>query len=202
MVIFPLCNPLGYIKNRRYPHVKAYLKDKVSQSVTDSEHYLLGSRDKPRKKLASCSEARMITKTVIALAKLYPPKISIDLHEDEIIKKNYVYSQGELGAKDPIALRIIEILKSNNLPIAHESFTTFKERIKNGIISNVKDGSIDELLSSKQIFYHGKVIPGPFAKSVIVVETSSASLPIEKRKKVHKDIISSLHDFVNLVKKE
>lgn len=73
--------------------------------------------------------------------------------------------------------------------------TRVGEPIVNGIVSNVFDGSIDELLASRLIFKNGKVVPGPSsnlptnASSVIVVETPTVGVSLQDRVFAHSQII-------------
>ncbi len=86
----------------------------------------------------------------------------------------------------------------NNFPIHLTGKTRFDEDIKGGIISGVQDGSVDELLSSKKIISDGNLIEGPYAKSVIVIETSSMNTPLSEMVKVYSKIIGIIEELWNL----
>lgn len=195
LVILPLCNPKGYFLNWRYANQAKYSKHTIGKSVGDSEHFLsklIANAHGPRAKQPSCRQSRALTSHILALIKKYPPVLCIDLHEDNQLKKGYIYSQGPKGAKDKIAQAIVEIFVSANYPLFQSGKTRFDQQIINGIISSIADGSIDELLAARKIFYQTKFTSGPAAKSVIVIETSAYKHPISKRIKAHKLIIDNL----------
>lgn len=194
IIIFPLCNPKGYFLNKRYPE--------KGKSVGSSEHFLLNKKSKARLSRPENLLAFLITKKVVQLSKDYPPIFSLDFHEDRSYTYPYIYSHGILGANDPIAKKIVSIIKSNKLGIQMSGNTSFKERIKRGIISNIKDGSIDELLSAKEIIVNNKIAPGPNAKSVVVVETQSLGVPLKKRVLAHSSIIKAIPEFLRLSRQD
>jgi len=68
-----------------------------------------------------------------------------------------------------------------------EGKTRFGEEIKNGVIGPVADGSIDELLTA-----HG-------AQTVIVVETPTIGVPLEKRVAAHGRIIQAYEELSSLL---
>ncbi|MBN2015781.1 hypothetical protein JW766_03020 [Candidatus Dojkabacteria bacterium] len=196
VVLLPLCNPLGYYRSWRYLNMKKYSESVEGLSVGDSEHLLLNGNNQARKKEASNKEAESLADYIVKLAKRYPPKLSIDLHEDDMIPKGYVYSQGKLGANDKIAQNVVKVLIQNGVKILTQGKTRFGERIINGVVSNVQDGSIDELLASDKIYFKGDVIQGPSAKTAIVVETPAQELPLRARVNAHLSIIRSIEEFV------
>ncbi len=202
IVLLPMCNPLGYLKNWRYPYAKNYTIGDV-KSVGDSEHYLLDIKDstKSRLKKASCKEAKLLTNFVLQNTKDYPPILVLDLHEDKCIYDSYIYSQGFLGHQDPIARDIIKLLKKRKFKIKNSGFTRFKQKIINGIVTNVQDGSIDELLASNRIIINKKIIKGPGANSVVVVETNVTDTSLKKRVSAHTYVIENILYFYNLAKK-
>ena len=196
IVLLPLCNPIGYIKNWRYP----YSKIKNNKSVGDSEHLLLNLKTlKPRRKKATCKEADKITKFILEIFRKYPPILVLDFHEDKSKTPTYIYSHGSLDNWDPIAIKIVKMLKKRGFKIRDSGKTIFGQKIINGIVSNVKDGSIDELFASKKIFYK-KIIRGPSAKSIIVIETNVGKTPLSKRIKMHSEIIKRIKEFFNMAK--
>lgn len=196
VVLFPLLNPAGYVQGWRYPN--EYRDWKKGLSVSDSEHILLdpNNHSTPRSVKPSSDAAEVLTGLVLSLIQEYPVLLSIDHHEDEALQQSYVYSQGRLGSHDPVALKIIDILKDSGIPIQMEGVTRFGEKVTNGVIGEVPDGSVDELLSSKKIFLNGQVTDGPYSLTVIVVETPTIEVPLEKRVQAHGNIISAYEELL------
>jgi len=203
MVLLPICNPLGYIKNWRYPYSEKIYRNKISKSVGDSEHLLIDIKDTriPRIKKPILKESELISKYVLKQIKKHPPKLVIDLHEDKSFSDSYIYSQGFLKHKDPVAKEIVKILIKRKFNIKKTGQTQFNQKIINGIVTNVKDGSIDELLSSYRIIINNKIKKGPRAKSVIVVETNVRNQTLYKRINAHSEIILNLERFFKMIKK-
>jgi len=204
-VLFPLCNPKGYILDWRYPNMRGQ-QGNQGHSVGDCEHLLPDEQDPTRPRRSGgpiCPEAEALTSQVIELFAAYPPVLSIDLHEDEEEHSGpltaYVYSQGELGAEDPIAREIVGLLRENGFPIPKEGKTRFGESIIDGVVPPAKDGSIDELLSCSALIREGRMLKGPQAKSVLVVETPIARVPLEKRVAAHAAILRSLPRFWSML---
>ena len=202
IILLPLCNPKGYRKDWRYPGKKNAASSKevydTSESVGSSEHYLPSLKNplKPRMKKPASKEAEAITAHILKLSKEYPPLLVIDFHEDKSNTNSYIYSQGKLWANDPVAKEIVKILQKNKIPIQLNGKTRFKEEIINGIVSNIHDSSIDELLASENIILNNKLARGPSAKSVIVTETQrSTRIKLKKRIKADSEIILSLEKF-------
>lgn len=202
IVTIPFNNPRGYRINWRYPNEPRDLEK--GKSVGDSEHYLLDPKRPhlPRRSEPICPEAQALTAKVLELARTHPPKLSINLHEDESLSGPYIYSQGELGAEDPVAQMIVQILIKSGINLQMSGSTRRGEPIENGIVaSEIHDGSLDELLATEKIFLNGKVVEKIPATSVIVVETptklipSDEPTPLEKRVAAHREIILSLEEF-------
>jgi len=182
MVFLPLCNPKGYRQNWRYLDKR---RGKIGKSVGDAEHLLLDAANKPRGKLPNSPQADALTKEALNLSKTHPPLITINFHEDELVKgEHYIYSQGKDGFADPIVEEIVRVFQENGLRF-----------MKNGIIHGIHDSSIDELFSAEKIFLNGKIIKKPAAKSVIVIETPVKDAPIEERIKTNELVIKSLKNF-------
>lgn len=201
IVLIPLCNPAGYRRDWRYPNSKRKPRNGIISSVGDSEHYLLNERtEKARARKVSNKEAEKITAYVIKHSKKYNPLVVLDLHEDESAKKLYIYSQGKLRNYDPIARKIVSILKDNGFRFYDKGKTAFGEKIIKGVVSNIKDGSIDELLSSEKIIVNGKIKKGPDAKSVVVIETKTLDVPLKIRVKAHSHILKSSKSIYALAK--
>ncbi len=183
VVLLPLLNPQGYARNWRYLNVATYSKDVDGQSVGDSSHVLPTPEDpaRPRATGASSPEAGAIAAWILARQADYPARISIDLHEDNLIHEGYVYSQGADGARDPLASAAVGVLREHGVPIKMSGNTRFDEPIAEGIIGPVTDSSVDELMSAQDVVVDGRARPGPAAKTVLVLETPAAALPLERR---------------------
>ncbi|TAL31106.1 MAG: hypothetical protein EPN97_11545 [Alphaproteobacteria bacterium] len=197
VVLLPLCNPLGYVSSWRYLDRPDWQEDAPCASVGDSEHVLpdLLTPAKPRTPAASSPEAAALVAHVLRLAGTYPPAISIDFHEDNLLDEGYVYSQGRHGAHDEIAQRAVEALRSSGIPIRMTGKTRFGENISGGVVGPQNDGSIDELLSMENIIVGGKTVPGPQAESVLVIETPTSAMPLEVRQRGHLAVLSCLRDI-------
>ncbi len=199
VVLLPLNNPQGYARNWRYLNMPVYSAEVEGQSVGDSS-YLLIDPEHPvsndlghaRAAAASSPEAQAITQYVIAQSASYPPAYSIDLHEDNLISEGYVYSQGVLGAEDPLAKTAVLVLQENHIPLKASGETRFGELVSNGIIGPVVDGSIDELLSAPQIVVDGKIQPGPGAHTVLVFETPAGHIDLKTRIAAHAALLHEL----------
>jgi hypothetical protein len=194
VVLLPLNNPHGYANNWRYLNMATYSETIEGQSVGDSSH-LLVDPDKPtaaRASAASSPEAAAITAYVLQLAADYPPAVSIDLHEDNLISEGYVYSQGALGATDPLALAAVRVLEDNGIPLKMSGETRFGEPISGGIIGPVVDGSIDELMSAGSIIVDGQPRPGPEAGTVLVFETPADRVGLQTRIDAHAALLKKL----------
>lgn len=189
IVIFPLLNPEGYYKNSRYPGAEAGEKATPEGSVGDSEHLLPDASGKPRKARPSSARCDAVTRKVLELAKDYPPLLALDFHEDDEQEKGYLYSQGKMGGNDLTALLIIGAFKEMGFPLQLSGKISDEEIIRDGIISDVKDGSIDELLASTEIVEEGTKHTGPSARSAIVIETGSKNVPLSLRVKIHSHIM-------------
>ncbi|MDO8467459.1 MAG: hypothetical protein Q7S56_00720 [Nanoarchaeota archaeon] len=216
VVLIPLANPTGYFRNWRYlSHPHSWI---IGKSIGDSGHLLL-TDNKPRRKKPRSFEADIFATYVFDLTREYPPLFVLDFHEDNIKTigqdtyykyykgdpaRTYIYSQGKFGSKDLIAREIIEIMRAYGHPLSMTGYaeTRFKEKIVNGIVAGVKDSSIDELLAANRIFLDGKIVRGPSASSVIVIETLTNDFPLKHRVKIHEDILHSIKRFIQLSKKQ
>ena len=119
IVILPFCNPVGYTLNWRYPDLRRYKKGFPDRSVGSSEHYLPSQKNPKvaRSKKPLCEEAADITDYVLKQIKDYPPVLVLDFHEDESSTSLYIYSQGKLGAQDPVAKEVVTILKTKGFKL-------------------------------------------------------------------------------------
>ncbi len=202
VILLPLCNPSGYWRDWRYPRRKKIQKYGDIESVGASDHLLIDPENpkKPRSNKPCCLEAAKISRFIIKNSKKYSPLVVIDFHEDNSTRKLYIYSQGKLGANDPIAREIVALLRKRGFRFYNKGHTSFNQKINEGIVSNIKDGSIDELLASDKIILNKKKIKGPNARSVIVIETNTVGIPLKKRVKAHSNIIKNLKKFYKIGK--
>ena len=194
VVLLPLLNPHGYARNWRYLNVAEYSETVDGQSVGDSSHLLPSAEDpsQPRSPSASSPEADAITAWILRRQADYPAVVSLDLHEDDMIDEGYVYSQGVEGAKDELAIAAVGLLRDSGVPIKMDGATRFDEPIAGGIIGPVTDSSIDELMSARQIVAGGELRAGPGARTVLVLETPAAALPLAQRVAAHAALLRLL----------
>lgn len=194
VVLLPLNNPHGYASNWRYLNTAVYSEAVEGQSVGDSSHLLIDPErpGEPRAPSASSAEAGALTAYIARMMHTYPPEYSIDLHEDNLIDEGYVYSQGVLGAADPLAAAAVDTLVSVGIPLKMDGETRFGEPIDRGIIGPVQDSSIDELMSARSIVVNGEIVPGPSAHTVLVFETPAAGLPLATRVEAHAALLQRI----------
>ena len=193
-MLLPLLNPHGYARNWRYLNVAVYSESVDGLSVGDSSHLLPSAEDpaRARASAASSPEAGAITGWILRQQADYPVAISLDLHEDNLIDAGYVYSQGEAGAADELALAAVAVLRESGVPIKMDGVTRFDEPIARGIIGPVTDSSIDELMSAREIVADGGRRAGPGARTVLVLETPAAALPLAQRVAAHAALLGRL----------
>lgn len=208
VVVIPLCNPKAYRSNWRYPNTPERDWRKGGYSVGDAEYLLpeLEAGSKPRAAAAPGPETQALTQFVLRLAESYPPRLVLDLHEDELSTDGgYIYSQGSRAEGNPVGAEIIRQLQASGIPIRQSGHTRFGEPVVAGVISHddqgqpIRDGSIDELLASKVIFRDGTKIPGPSARTVIVVETPAfAGSKFDLRVAAHGAVIERVRELWRL----
>ena len=197
VVLLPLCNPAGYFRNWRYPaHPSAW---SASGSVGDTEHLLPRSprSRRPRRCQPSCDDSDRFSAWALKMARAFPPRLVIDLHEDDTIGFPYIYSQGRAGDRDPIAIEVRRILsapRKHSQPVPRLTRTTLGEEVKHGIVCGVQDSSIDELLAAKSMIRHGRRRCGPQAPHVIVIESpmGRSGLSVAERAAIHEKVITAL----------
>lgn len=194
VVLLPLNNPQGYVYNWRYLNMPVYSATVEGHSVGDSSHLLIDPEhpQQARAAAASSPEAEAITRYLLTLAAQYPPTVSIDLHEDNLISAGYVYSQGRLGAADPLALTAVRVLEEHGIALKMSGQTRFGEIISGGIIGPVIDSSIDELISATTIIVEGRVQTGPAAATVLVFETPAEAVLLQRRIAAHVALLQAL----------
>jgi hypothetical protein len=181
VVVIPLCNPKAYRQNWRYPNTAERDWHKGGYSVGDAEYLLpdLTTGRSPRAPAPPGPETKALTQYVLRLAADYPPKLVLDLHEDELsMEGGYIYAQGSHADDDnPVGAQVVSLLLASGIPLRKSGNTRFGEPIVNGVISRddkgkpIRDGSIDELMAAAEIFVDGRKVRGPAAQIVIVVET-------------------------------
>ena len=180
VVVIPLCNPKAYRQNWRYPNTAERDWRKGGYSVGDAEYLVpdLTTGQSPRAPAPPGPETTALTQFVLRLAADYPPRLVLDLHEDELsMEGGYIYAQGSHAEDNPVGAQIVSLLLANGIPLRKSGNTRFGEPIVNGVISRddkgqpIRDGSIDELMAATEIFVAGKKVRGPAAQTVIVVET-------------------------------
>ena len=208
VVLIPLGNPKAYRNNWRYPNTAERDWRKGGYSVGDAEHLLPSLEDgtRPRSPGPPGPETRAMTEYVLSLAKSHPPRLVLDLHEDELSTTGgYIYSQGSRADDNPVGARVIDLLLASGIPIRQSGQTRFGEPIVKGVISRddhgqpIRDGSIDELLSATQIVVNGVKVPGPAAPTVIVVETPAfAGSRFEQRVAAHVAVLQHLEQLWRL----
>lgn len=198
VVLLPLCNPQGYARNWRYLNVPVYSESIDGNSVGDSSHLLPepGHTGKARAEAASSPEAEALGRYILQTVTTYPPVYSIDLHEDNLIEKGYVFSQGKSGTSDPLALAARQVLQDAGIPLEMNGRTRFDEEIVDGIIGPVTDSSVDELMSSADIIIDGQAGPGPGARTVLVFETPAKNTSLDKRIEAHQGLLQKLSSMI------
>ncbi|PWB69844.1 MAG: hypothetical protein C3F15_14465 [Holophagae bacterium] len=194
VVLLPLLNPHGYARNWRYLDLPTFSDTADGHSVGDSSHLLPDPAEpgRPRAGAASSPEADAVTRYVVRTSAAYPPLISIDLHEDDLVTAGYVYSQGELGTSDPLAQAAVAVLREHGIAIQLDGQTRFGETIVGGIIGPVTDSSIDELIGATSILVDGRAQAGPSAHTVLVFETPAKELPLDRRVAAHLTLLRRL----------
>jgi hypothetical protein len=203
VVVIPLANPRAYRHNWRYPNTpERDWRAGGGYSVGDSEYLLpdLDAGTRPRAAQASGPETLALTQFVLRAARTHPPRLVIDLHEDELSREGgYIYSQGARADANPVGAEIVRLLQDAGIPLRTSGQTRFGEPIVGGVISRddrggpIRDGSIDELLAAREIFVDGQRQPGPAAETVIVVETPAfAGSHFERRVDAHGAVVRSL----------
>jgi hypothetical protein len=194
VVLLPMNNPHGYVDNWRYLNTATYSSAVEGQSVGDSSH-LLADPDHPGRAHAtapSSPEAAAITGYILDLTARYPPVVSIDLHEDNLIDEGYVYSQGALGVADPLAAIALRVLRQAGIPLKTGGETRFGEEIEDGLIGPVTDSSIDELMSAGAVIVDGATKAGPNARTVLVFETPARGIDLARRIEAHRTLLENL----------
>ena len=202
VVIVPLCNPRAYRHNWRYPNTAERDWKKGGYSVGDAE-YLLPDLEKGRAARAERApgpETYALTQFVLRVADRYPPRLVLDLHEDELSTEGgYIYSQGRHADANPVGAEIVRLLQSSGIPLRRSGVTRFGEPIADGVISRddqgkpIRDGSIDELLASTDVFVAGRRVRGPSADTVIVVETPAfAGARLDQRVNAHAAVVREI----------
>lgn len=204
VVLYPLCNPAGYVKNWQYPDRKqCTCEPSQFQSIGASEYHLpqvnkYGMPLKRRCKEKPSKEAILFTSHVLSMTKKNPPKFTISFHDDDRTIAGYAYSHGILKKEDPAAINIVRILVK--LGLSYFKMDLNSQFIgKEWVITRPCDYSVESLLASDKILVrnrHRKLVfaKGPSCKSVVVCETPSAKYGIEHRINAILSVLSALED--------
>jgi hypothetical protein len=208
VVLIPMCNPKAYRSNWRYPNTAERDWRKGGYSVGDAEYLLpdLETGQGPRAAAPPGPETLALTQYVLRTARDYPPRLVIDLHEDELSTEGgYLYSQGERAEDGRVAAEVIRQLRSAGMPLRLTGRTRFDEPIVDGVIRvddagrPIRDGSIDELLAAPEVIADGRLVPGLAAPHVIVVETPAfAGSRLEFRVAAQRAVLGGLGELWRL----
>jgi hypothetical protein len=201
VVVLPLCNPKAYRHNWRYPNTAERDSRKGGYSVGDAGYLLpdLDAGQGPREPEAPGPETEALTQHVLGLARLYPPRLVLDLHEDELSRDGgYIYSQGVQARSNPVGADVVRLLQQAGIPLRMSGKTRFGEPVVAGVVSRdekgqpIRDSSIDELLAATEVIVDGKKVRGPAARTVIVVETPAfEGSEFERRVAAHALVLES-----------
>lgn len=198
LVIIPLLNPAGYLRNWRYENQAQYNPLVVGQSVTDSDHVILNADKTSARQDVSGKTAMQNVAAILQYVKKYQFDFSLDLHEDQLLPRGgYIYSQGKERRDQTIARQIVADLVSAGMPVHPDAPTRFPgEFIKDGIVTSngndlVMDGSIDELLGLSEYFANGTVQHKHAVPHVFVTElpTSGELGKLSLRVAVYKKLL-------------
>ncbi len=208
IVVVPLCNPRAYRHNWRYANTAERDWRKGGYSVGDAEYLLpdLQTGTRPRAAKPPGPETLALTQYVLRLAQDYPPRLVLDLHEDELSREGgYIYSQGAQAEGNPVGAEIVRLLQATGIPLRTSGQTRFGETIVDGVISRddrggpIRDGSIDELLATPTVFVDGAPTRGPSARTVVVVETPAfEGSQLERRIAAHAGVIERVGELWRL----
>ncbi len=210
VVVLPMMNPGGYMRNRRY-------FDGIN-SVTDCSHLTLDPEhnfERPQSAKPAHPLCDIIARRVLQLIEEYPPEMVLDLHEDNhvphvdghpddhIAALPYLYVQGRHGAQDPVGREVVRILTNGGMPLRLEGETRFEgERIEGGMVSTPHDGSIENLLVADRIFLDGKIREKHAATTSVVVETPVHRVGLAKRVDAHLAVLQALPKLWEMVPRE
>jgi len=210
VVFIPLCSPSAYFRDYRYEDEER--NKKLGHSVGDAEFLLLplGPNIDPNKIGPRTPEsdnniylpaAKALVGKVLELSSQYPPFIWIDHHEDEALDAPYIYSQGLMEFKDPVAIEIVKILERSGLPVKKGGKTPFGEIISvDGVVGHTFDGSLEEMAATGEVIVDGKRREKERGFSVIVVETPTLHAPLRQRIDAHAKIIKKYYYFYKITK--
>lgn len=180
MVVMPLLNPVGMVRNWRYFNESR--DHKMGSSVGDMSHVMVnlqsGKRwaEEPANRYAAAL-ARMCTD----LAAIYPPRVVFDHHEDEMAIGSYVYPLGDRQSVD-VARKLVERM-SQFTKAADKLETRFGEKIEAGIVIAEASSSFDDL-----------VIQNLGAKGAWTIETPTG-LEIERRIQAHTAVMKRYEEI-------
>jgi len=196
LVVLPLCNARGYTMNWRYPNAPRLTGGGKAYSVGDMRHCLLDASMHPRREAPAGPEPAKLGRYICSLDRSYPCQISLDFHEDESLNNPYIYSQGKLGVRDPVARRVIETMLRQKFALTTKGTTSFGEPIVDGIVDCKNDGSVDELSAANRYRRNGSILSKHPAESVVVIETPALLETLDRRVRLHMDVIRQVADFI------
>lgn len=200
-LILPLCNPQGYLLNQRYLD-ETFLGEEVL-SVGDAEHMLLNDSRNSYRSEATNDESVNITEYLLNESTIRPPALVIDLHEDNHLVGGYIYSQGTNSSHRKNAQKILagmeKFVNIQRYGVTRFHTDDINEKIIEGVIDPVRDGSIDEFIAAKHLFYDGKIQKGIGAKTVYTIETASKDIALEKRVLAQQ---SALYTAINMMREK
>lgn len=215
IICWPLMNPEGYLEGIR--NVGG------GRSVTNSERWLpknrrLFSTPASQELVMDANEA--VVNTVIDLLNSSPPNMVLDCHEDifdrsfsthdpRAIIGSYVFASCVPNYRrnaQKISQEILNALRSTGLKIQTHGTTDIGETINNGVVWNVRDHSIDYLMTNGYYINNsGKLIHIPRAKAGFVVETvvpHGHDIPLVQRVEGHKQVLLALSRMIKYLDTE
>lgn len=207
VVVYPLLNPAGYAHDWRYFDARRG----KGTTAADPDHVLPVDTRGVRTHVNAPRSiyAHALINDMVSLSHSYPPRLVIDLHEDEDLgpedhpdKNPYIYVHGRKAHHSLVAREVCEILKREGAVLRHEGRTRFGEEIHDGVVHGGLDRSVDDFLTREEIILtdesgHRRRVPGPNAELAVVVETRIDAIPLENRIHCHASVIENLKALFN-----
>ena len=199
IVVIPMPNPIGYFMHQRYPNDDTGDDEKTGNGTAPNDcGYILplhtnGGAGR-RKPAYPCFEAKWLAETCLGAFKTHPPRALFDLHEDDEEQNGaYLYTQGALEQEDPWPAFILGLFGVYGLEIRKSGKTRWGEKVKNGIVSGIKDGTIDEVYSSEFLVGgDGELVEGPKCPTVIVLEQPTQLETLKTRIEVYEMFLTTM----------
>ncbi len=193
IILIPLCNPAGYVRDWRY--FDEYRNRDTGNSIGDSEHHILNPLNQrvPKKYLPSSVYAEKFTEYLIQKSLQHQGILWIDIHEDTFLKDGgYIYTQGKKTDSDEVLELLSRLIQEGGLPLQQSGITSFGETVDKGIIYDIHDGAIEDLVFDRKIFYKGRIIEGPQIPKVYTLETPVEDFPLIIRVNTYVNILYNL----------